>query len=53
MGKQVLERCTFCFNHNKKICLGRPNGGTRFTNRCFVEDVKKQGKLIAKGERNG
>jgi hypothetical protein len=28
---KVLERCTSCSNHNKKIGLCRPNGGTRFT----------------------
>jgi hypothetical protein len=28
---KILERCTSCSNHNKKIGLCRPNGGTRFT----------------------
>jgi hypothetical protein len=27
---KYLEICTLCSNHNKKINLGRPNGGTRF-----------------------
>jgi hypothetical protein len=42
----------------KKFGLRRLDGGTRFTvtfnpNGCFVEDMNNQGKLIAKGERNG
>jgi len=42
----------------KKLVFVRPNGGTRCLqvtfnpNGCFMEDMKNQCKLIAKGERN-
>ncbi len=29
-ANKVLERCTLCSNHNKKISFSRPDGGTRF-----------------------
>jgi hypothetical protein len=58
MGKQNNERCTSCSNHNKKFgLLGEiVKQGLQVTfnpNGCFVEDMKNQGKLIRKGERNG
>jgi len=30
-ANKILERCTLCSNRNKKINLGKPDGGTRFT----------------------
>jgi hypothetical protein len=35
MANKVLEICTSCSNHNKKIGLRRPDGGTRFT--CDIQ----------------
>ncbi len=55
---KVLERCTSCSNHNKKmVFVGQMvEQGLQVTfnpNECFVENMKNPGKLIAKGERNG
>ncbi len=55
---QTFERCTLCSNHNKKFSsIGQMvEQGLQMTfnpNGCFVEDLKNQGKLIAKVEKNG
>jgi hypothetical protein len=34
-ANKVLEICISCSNHNKKIGLHRPDGGTRFT--CDIQ----------------
>jgi len=59
MGKQSTWKMYFMFQQEQKnlVSIGQMvEQGLQVTfnpNGCFVEDMKNQGKLIAKGERNG
>jgi hypothetical protein len=55
-ANKVIEICTSCSNQNLVFVGQMVEQGLQLTfnpNGCFVEDMKNQGKLIAKGERNG